>query len=256
MHIARPATRNAFFAILPLLAVLAGCATGVGKLRAGQVLSDRVGFAGEVFPLPPGRWRVFYAHTKRNTVAGGFNKQTPTVVLVQERAGVATGVGLFAVDRLEGRAYFGTNPACVRHNLLWRRLAHANHLNFGVSATFDCAIIVPSALPAAGSAPASPPLVALAAAGAGRPGWIPPLWLDVSYFKSVGSQEVLLASYRFDPRALGDPADALGGFWARGRMSATQTAILDRLSRWALASWPAVHRGMAGAGGVGPLAAP
>ena len=83
MHIARLATRNAFFAILPLLVLLAGCAAGVGRLRAGQVLSDRVGFGGHVFVLPPGRWRVVYAGAEQNRIHGAFDNQKLELLAVQ-----------------------------------------------------------------------------------------------------------------------------------------------------------------------------
>lgn len=160
------------------------------------------------------------------------------------------------MDRIEGRVYFGNNPVCANDTLLWRHLARQNHERFGVSVTFDCAFISPNVLPAGAALNDAPPLAALAAAGGGRADWLPPLWLAAGYAKTVGANEVLLALYRFDPRLFTPGAVVGGGFWAPGRMSEGQQALLGRLIRWALASSPAVHRGMGGDGSVGPLGTP
>ncbi|MGC8469077.1 MAG: hypothetical protein ACP5NI_04130 [Acetobacteraceae bacterium] len=248
----RTGLRGGLLAVAGLL--LGSCAAGMGGLHAGQVVSERVGFAGVVFPLPPGPWRVVYAGLEQQTKEGGaVGDADRGVVLASERAGHAVALVYLHVVDLIGRGYWHRPPICTSTTALWV----ASRGNQGAanqnSARYDCAWIYALWYP--GGKPASPQAVDIGVfrASRGRPGWLAHRYIEAGVGMSVNAYRIARVLYIVDPAALGRPGETRGGYWWRGGMSAGQQAFVAGLRSWIEASWPAIRRGIRGGENVGPL---
>lgn len=226
-----------------LLVLMAGCQASPPPL-SGEV-SGQVQLGGRTIPLPPGPWTVLGQDADTGRTRDGINTTTVhRATLVQEKNGQAVAL-LQVASASEAGSVWLPHGICVNRSTL------ARTVDIAIPGELRCHGVSVGNSGSAGTPPAA--VQALYAAAIARPGWLPPRWL-VSYSLLNRQHEYLSMELLLAPSVLAVGAEQ-ETVWSRGRMTAAQTAFVQRLEAWTVAIQPSLEQSLAHRAAA-PLPAP